>query len=44
MSAARWIDGNRFALLENGEAYFPRVFEAIAAARHETANARMFIS
>ena len=35
MSAARWVDGNRFTLLENGEAYFPRVFEAIAAARHE---------
>ncbi|WP_428416020.1 cardiolipin synthase ClsB [Methylibium sp.] len=35
MSAARWVDGNRFTLLENGEAYFPRVFQAIAAARHE---------
>ena len=35
MSAPRWVDGNRFTLLENGEAYFPRVFEAIAAARHE---------
>lgn len=33
--SGRWIDGNRFALLENGEAYFPRVFEVIAAARHE---------
>jgi cardiolipin synthase len=31
----RWIPGNRFALLENGEAYFPRVFEAIGAARRE---------
>ncbi|WP_428421176.1 cardiolipin synthase ClsB [Methylibium sp.] len=31
----RWVGGNRFGLLENGEAYFPRVFEAIAAARHE---------
>lgn len=31
----QWISGNRFVLLENGEAYFPRVFETIAAARHE---------
>jgi cardiolipin synthase len=31
----RWIDGNDFTLLENGEAYFPRVFEAIEAARAE---------
>ena len=31
--AADWRDGNRVALLENGEAFFPRVFEAIAAAR-----------
>lgn len=30
-----WISGNRFTLLENGEAFFPRVFEAIATARHE---------
>ena len=27
-----WTDGNRFALLENGENFFPRVFERIAAA------------
>lgn len=33
--AGRWIAGNRFALLENGEAFFPRVFETIAAAREE---------
>ena len=33
--AARWYDGNRFTLLENGEEFFPRVFEAIAAARKE---------
>jgi cardiolipin synthase len=33
--AARWFDGNRFTLLENGEEFFPRVFEAIAAARKE---------
>ncbi len=28
-----WRDGNRVALLENGEAFFPRVFEVIEAAR-----------
>src|SRR3954469_15660996 len=33
--AARWYEGNRFTLLENGEEFFPRVFEAIAAARTE---------
>ena len=32
---SRWISGNRFRLLENGEEFFPRVFESIAAARHE---------
>jgi cardiolipin synthase A/B len=31
----RWISGNRFKLLENGEEFFPRVFECIAAARRE---------
>ena len=31
----RWVSGNLFHLLENGEAFFPRVFECIAAARHE---------
>ncbi len=31
----RWTPGNRFTLLENGEAFFPRVFEAIEAAQHE---------
>jgi cardiolipin synthase len=31
----RWVGGNRFQLLENGEAFFPRVFESIAGARHE---------
>lgn len=30
-----WRDGNEFLLLENGEAYYPRVFEAIASARTE---------
>ena len=33
--SARWCAGNRIALLENGEAYYPRVFEAIGQARHE---------
>jgi len=31
----RWVSGNRFQLLENGEEFFPRVFECIAAAEHE---------
>ncbi|HEU5294780.1 MAG TPA: cardiolipin synthase ClsB [Burkholderiaceae bacterium] len=30
-----WTDGNRITLLENGEQYYARVFEAIAQARHE---------
>ena len=30
-----WRSGNRVRLLENGEAYFPAVFGAIRAARHE---------
>ena len=34
-SVSRWVSGNRFQLLENGEAFFPRVFECIAAARRE---------
>ncbi|MDB5730975.1 MAG: cardiolipin synthase, partial [Variovorax sp.] len=35
MSAARWSRGNRVRLLENGETFFPRVFEAIAGAERE---------
>lgn len=35
LDSGRWVSGNRVALLENGEAFFPRVFEAIAAAREE---------
>jgi cardiolipin synthase A/B len=31
----RWISGNTFRLLENGDDFFPRVFECIAAATHE---------
>ena len=30
-----WVTGNRIALLENGEEFFPRVFDAIAAAQRE---------
>ncbi len=30
-----WTHGNRITLLENGEQYYPRVFEAIAGACHE---------
>ena len=30
-----WRDGNRVHLLENGEEFFPRVNEVIAAARRE---------
>ena len=32
---ARWSAGNRFELLENGEAFFPRVFTAINEAKRE---------
>jgi cardiolipin synthase A/B len=32
---AEWRPGNRVELLENGEKFFPRVFEAIAAAERE---------
>lgn len=32
---SRWVSGNQFQLLENGEEFFPRVFECIAAARRE---------
>ena len=32
---SRWIPGNQVQLLENGEAFFPRVFDSIAQARHE---------
>ncbi len=34
-TAAPWRSGNRATLLENGEAYFPRAFAAIAQARRE---------
>lgn len=30
-----WRDGNRFAILENGASYFPRVYTAIGKAREE---------
>ena len=32
---ARWTDGNQVRLLENGEAYFPAVFDAIRGASRE---------
>jgi len=32
---ARWVEGNRVQLLENGEQFFPAVFESIRAARSE---------
>ncbi len=31
----RWVGGNEVQLLENGEEFFPRVFEAIARARRQ---------
>ena len=31
----RWIPGNEFTLLENGEEFFPRVFACIANAKRE---------
>ena len=33
--SSRWVEGNDFELLENGEAFFPRVFAAIEAAQRE---------
>jgi len=33
--SSEWVPGNRVELLENGEAYFPAVFEAIARAERE---------
>ena len=35
MSKGRWSAGNRVGLLENGEQFFPRVFEAIGQAQRE---------
>lgn len=32
---SHWVPGNHFKLLENGEGYYPRVFEVIAAAERE---------
>lgn len=34
-NANKWRDGNRIDLIENGDEFFPRVFEAISRARHE---------
>ena len=33
--SSRWVPGNRFKLLENGEEFYPCVFEAIGRARRE---------
>lgn len=35
MNHSSWVPGNRITLLENGEAFFPRVFEAVREARRE---------
>lgn len=35
MEQRRWIPGNQFELLENGEEFFPRVFARIANAKKE---------
>lgn len=35
MSASTWVSGNAIRLLENGEQFFPRVFEAIDSATTE---------
>ena len=32
---SKWLPGNRITLLENGDAYYARVFEVIATAEHE---------
>jgi len=34
-SGGRWVGGNCIALLENGEEFFPRVFDAIRQAKRE---------
>lgn len=34
-TSKRWVSGNRIALLENGEQYYPRVFESIDQAQRE---------
>ena len=33
--SSRWVEGNAFELLENGEEFFPRVFAAIESAERE---------
>jgi cardiolipin synthase A/B len=34
-TASRWVEGNDFRLMENGEEFFPRVFACIANAQRE---------
>jgi len=35
LARSRWVPGNRVSLLENGEEFFPRVFEAVRRAQRE---------
>ena len=35
ISSDPWVEGNAVALLENGNAFFPRLFDAISSARRE---------
>ncbi len=35
MDSGHWVEGNALALLENGDAFFPRLFDTIAGARQE---------
>ena len=35
MNNNHWVGGNRIELLENGEQFFPRVFDAIRNAKRE---------
>jgi cardiolipin synthase len=32
---SKWVSGNQFKLLENGEQFFPRVFESVDSAREQ---------
>ncbi|MDP3222675.1 MAG: cardiolipin synthase ClsB, partial [Rubrivivax sp.] len=32
---SHWVPGNRITLLENGEGYYPRVFDSIRSAERE---------
>ena len=41
---SRWVEGNAIQLLENGEEFFPRGFEAIAGARREVGLREVFVT